>query len=127
MAGKLVHARKNAPVMIKGRRDFFKYRDLEVTEASGGAMRAQIMSGSAGMTRPTGWHTHQCEGQFIYVLRGWVELEFADGGKRVIEEGDSMFIPGGLPHNETRTSQELEILEVSLPADMGTVACAAPA
>ena len=37
------------------------------------------------------------------------------------KQGDSLFIPGGMRHNETATANELEILELSLPADMGTV------
>ena len=33
-----------APVYVQGRRNFFKYRDLGVTAASNGWMRAQLMS-----------------------------------------------------------------------------------
>ncbi len=36
------------------------------------------------------------------------------------------YIPGGLRHNELATSATLEILEVSVPADMGTVPCDPP-
>ena len=43
-----------------------------------------------------------------------------------IEEGDSLFIPGGLPHNEIATSNTLELIEVSVPADMGTESCDPP-
>lgn len=66
---KLAIARKNAPVFIKGRRDFFKYRDLGVTGATGGTMRAQITSASQGLSRPTGWHYHSCQAQFVYILK----------------------------------------------------------
>jgi quercetin dioxygenase-like cupin family protein len=90
-------------------------------------MRAQIMSALTGMTKPTGWHYHVCEGQFVYTLKGWVELEFADGSECRLEAGDSCFIPGGMPHNEIRTSDDVEILEICLPADMGTVPCEPPA
>jgi hypothetical protein len=31
-----------------------------------------------------------------------------------------------LRHNETATAEELEILEVTMPAHMGTVACERP-
>ena len=51
---KLAHARISEPVLVKGRREFFKYRDLGVTEASAGAMRAQVMMSSQGMSRPSG-------------------------------------------------------------------------
>lgn len=124
---KVAHARAAEPVLVKGRRDFFKYRDLGVADASAGALRAQVMSSSQGMSRPTGWHYHECEGQFIYMLDGWVDLEFEDGRTIRVEKGDSLFIPGYLRHNEIRTSEKMEILEVSSPGIMGTTPCDPPA
>ena len=124
---KVAHGRIAEPVLVKGRRDFFKYRDLEVADASAGRLRAQVMSSSKGMSRPTGWHYHECDGQFIYIMKGWVELQFEDGRTIKVEEGDSLFIPGYLRHNETRTSDEMEILEVSVPGELGTKPCEAPA
>ena len=115
------------PDYVEGRRSFFKYRDLGVTKASDGWMRAQLMQAVTGMTQPTGWHYHVCEGQFVYALKGFVELEFEDGTQCRLEAGDSCFIPGGLRHNEIRTSDDVEILEVCLPANMGTVPCDRPA
>jgi len=118
---KLAVTSAKEPEFVKGRREFFKYRDLGVTKATDGWMRAQVTSAITGMTQPTGWHYHVCEGQFVYTLKGWVELEFEDGTHCRLESGDSIFIPGGMRHNELRTSDDLEILEVSVPADMGTV------
>jgi uncharacterized cupin superfamily protein len=114
------------PDYVEGRRNFFKYRDLGVTAASNGWMRAQLMQAVTGMTEPTGWHYHVCDGQFVYALKGFVELEFEDGSQCRLEAGDSCFIPGGLKHNEIRTSDDIEILEVCLPANMGTVPCEPP-
>ena len=117
---------ENAP-QVPGRREFFTYIDLGVTAASQGRMRAQLTRATSGMTQPTGWHYHTCELQFVYALRGWVDLEFEDGTKVRVKAGDSIFIPGGLRHNETATSDDLQILEVSVPADMGTQPCDPPA
>jgi mannose-6-phosphate isomerase-like protein (cupin superfamily) len=114
------------PDYVEGRRDFFKYRDLGVTGASDGWMRAQVMSAVTGMTEPTGWHYHTCESQFVYCLKGWVELEFENAPTVRMEAGDSMFIPGGCIHNELRTSNDIEILEVSTPGELGTVPVDAP-
>src|SRR5271170_5250795 len=116
-----------APDFVEGRRSFFRYRDLGVTAASNGWMRAQLTTAITGITKPTGWHYHVCEGQFVYTLKGWVELEFEDGSSCRLEAGDSVFIPGDMPHQDNRTSDDLEILEVSVPADMGTVAVDPPA
>ena len=60
------------------------------------------------------------------MLSGWVDLEFAGGRKERVGSGDSIYIPGGTPHNETATSDAFELLEVSIPADMGTVPCDKP-
>ena len=124
--GKLTHATPTTAPLVAGRRSFFKYRDLGVTAASSGKIRAQVTIGADGMTQPTGWHYHVCEGQFVYMLSGWVDLEFEDGQKLRIQSGESLYIPGGLRHNETAASKDLELLEISVPADMGTVACDPP-
>ena len=124
---KVAHARSAEPVLVKGRREFFSYRDLGVAEGSAGTMRAQVMTSSQGLSQPTGWHYHECDGQFIYILKGWVDLQFEDGRTLRVEQGDSLFIPGHMRHNEIRTADELEILEVSTPGEMGTVACEPPA
>ena len=125
--GKVAVSRAKAPDYIPGRRDFFKYRELGVTEATDGFMRAQVTIGTEGLTEPTGWHYHLCDAQFVYMLKGWVELEFEHEGKIRLEEGDSINIPGYLPHNEIRASNELEILEISVPAKLGTKPCDKPA
>lgn len=125
-ADDVVVAKISNPVEVPGRRDFLKYRELGVTKASQGRIRAQVTSASEGLSEPTGWHVHLCEGQFVYMLSGWVDLEFAGGRKERVEAGDSIYIPGGTPHNETATSDTFELLEVSVPADMGTEVCDAP-
>ncbi len=116
---------ENAP-SVPGRRSFFKYRDLGVTEASCGKLRAQVMQSIDGMTEPTGWHYHVCDGQFVYMLKGWVDLEFETGERVRVNAGESLFIPGGRKHNETALSDDSEILELSVPSDMGTVPCESP-
>lgn len=120
---KLAVAQTGDAKYVEGRRAFFKYRDLGVTEATGGRMRAQETSAEAGLSEPTGWHYHLCEIQFVYMLEGWADLEF-EGGRTVrLQPGDSVMIPGGAPHQEVRTSNSFKLLEISLPAEMGTVAC----
>ena len=111
---------------VDGRRAFFKYRDLGVTEGTNGKMRAQVTSAEAGLSEPTGWHYHECDVQFVYMLEGWVDLEFEDGREVRLAAGDSVMIPGGERHQEVRTSESMRLLEVSLPAEMDTVSCEPP-
>ena len=122
-AKEVVIARADNPELVQGRREFFSYRELGVTKATDGQMRAQVTIATQGLSEETGWHVHLCEGQFVYILDGWVDLEFAGNRKERIVAGDSIFIPGDTPHNETATSEEFQILEVSIPADMGTEPC----
>lgn len=112
---------------VEGRRAFWKYADLGVTEATGGKMRAQITTTDMGLTQPTGWHYHTVEMQYVYLLDGWVDLDFEDGSSCRMQPGDSVLIPGGVRHQEVRTSPKFEFLEISLPAEMGTVNCDPPA
>ena len=124
---KLAHATPETAQIIKGRREFFAYHDLGVTGATNGRMRAQVMKSTQGLSEPTGWHYHVCEQQFVYMLKGWVDLVFEDGRQIRLSAGDSLMIPGGLRHNETATSEEMDALEVSVPAEFGTVPCDPPA
>jgi len=123
---KLAISKKNEARYVEGRRAFFQYRDLGVTEATGRRVRAQVTSARAGMTEPTGWHSHVCDMQFVYVTRGWVDLEFEEEGEVRLGAGDSVMIPGGMRHQEIRTSDDFEFVEVSVPADMGTQPCPPP-
>jgi len=125
---KVVVATADDPHFTPGRRPEIRYRDLGVQEATGGRMRAEVMHVSAGSpAQPTGWHYHECEIQFLYMLKGWVDLEFGDRGVVRLKEGDSMMIPGGTVHQEIQASPTMELLEVSVPARLGTVNCAPPA
>jgi quercetin dioxygenase-like cupin family protein len=123
---KVAVATKENADYVAGRRAYFKYRDLGVTSGTNGFMRAQVTSAEKGMSQPTGWHIHKCQAQLVYMLSGWIDLEFEDRKVR-IQAGDSIMIPGNTPHNETGTSDTFELLEVSVPADMGTEPCEAPA
>lgn len=125
LAQRLAYATPETAPLLPGRRSFFKYRDLGVTTATDGRMRAQITL-ATGEMQQTGWHYHLCDSQFIYALRGWVDLVFEDGRNIRVSAGESLLIPGGLKHNELAFSQNLELLEVSIPAKMGTVACDPP-
>jgi hypothetical protein len=109
-----------------GRRAYFDYFDHGVKDATGGFMRAERIRSKQGLGQPTGWHYHTCTVQFVYQLTGWLELVFEDGTICRLHPGDTALIPGGMRHNELRASDDFEILEVSVPAQMGTVGCEAP-
>ena len=123
-AGKeAIYSPAASPDFVQGRRDFFKYRELAESD---GEFRAQVVSTSKGMSEPTGWHYHVCGAQFIYILNGTLDLDLEDGRSIHMVAGDSLYLPGGMKHNETSTSNDVEILEVMIPKLDDTVPCDAP-
>ena len=58
----------------------------------------------------------------MYVLKGWVEFKF-DGvpdPMRVIA-GSCLSQPAGVAHNVTQQSDDLELIEINMPADYVTM------
>ena len=108
-----------------GRREFLKYRDIGLAAATGERFRLLGMR-ATGENEETGWHYHVCDVQFVYVLKGWVELEFEGGRCEKLLAGSFASIPGGTLHNEKNLSDDLEVIEICSPADMGTVATDPP-
>ena len=89
-------------------------------------MRATLSTATGAMVTETGWHFHECEMQLAYITKGWIDLQFEDGTELRLEAGDILFVPGGVKHNEVRTSADIAGLEITIPAEMGTVACSRP-
>lgn len=120
------HAPLAGDSFVPGRRDFLRFRDLGIKEASQGRFGGVVIEAKQGMVEPTGWHYHECESQTLYMLRGWARMQLEDGTEMTLEEGGCLFIPGGVRHNEVATSDDMMSLEFTAPADMGTVACDPP-
>ncbi len=105
-----------------GLRAFFAYRDLGVTEATGGQFGAHVIRAVPGAGPKPEWHTHALGFQMVYVLRGWVEFEYADIGAVRLETGSSVVQPPGIRHREVAHSADLELLEITSPAEFDTAA-----
>lgn len=54
---KLTYATAETAPLVAGRRTFFNYRDLGVSDATDGRMRAQVTV-ATGVMQQTGWHYH---------------------------------------------------------------------
>lgn len=120
------HAPLSDDSFVPGRRDFLRFRDLGVAAASNGRTGAVVIEARQGMVEPTGWHYHECESQTLYMLRGWADMQLEDGRQIRLDAGGCLFLPGGFRHNEIATSDDMMTLEVTVPAEMGTVACEPP-
>jgi quercetin dioxygenase-like cupin family protein len=125
---KVVHLPLKDQPFVPGRRHNIKYRELGATEATAGKVRAQVMH-THGSQGPNGWHYHVCDIQFLYVLKGHIDLQFYPGTSLRLQAGDAITIPGGVVHQELGSNDDdggAQTLEISLPAELGTVGASEP-
>ncbi len=111
---------KDAEFESQGLRSFFEYRDLGIKAATGGRVGAHVIRAKPGKHGGSGWHTHYLEVQLVYVLKGWIELDYQGVGQVRLEAGTCVHQPPGIRHVEVAHSDDVEILEITLPADFTT-------
>ena len=117
---KVAFSHGDRPQYVAGRRAWVTYRELGVTAATGHAMRAQVIRAEEGGNQPTGWHVHHCDMQFLFGLKGAIHIAFSPDHIVRLGEGDALMIPGGVIHAELGELDGAEILEVTVPAEIGT-------
>jgi quercetin dioxygenase-like cupin family protein len=111
----------------RGLRAFFEYRDLRIKEATGGAFGAHVIRGIPGAHATGAWHTHDLPFQMFFVLKGWVKFEYEDIGEKTFQAGDCCYQPRLVKHREIAHSEDVEILEITGPAEFVTEEVPAPA
>ena len=106
----------------EGLRADVEYRDLGLAAATGGRIGAKHIRAIAPLPAPTGWHWHDMDAHFVYVLRGWLVFRFAgvEGDVR-LAAGEGLSQPAGVPHDVIARSDDLEVLEINAPAEYATV------
>ena len=104
-----------------GPRADVEYRDLQLAVATGGRLGAKHIRAIAPFDKETGWHWHDMTGHIVYVLRGWIAFRYAGMEREVkVLPGGCLSQPGGVPHNVVGRSDDLELIEINLPATFGT-------
>ncbi|UEM23117.1 cupin domain-containing protein [Skermanella mucosa] len=103
-----------------GLRSFFEYRDLAIKEATAGRFNAHVIRARPGERSPGEWHRHDLDFQMVYVLRGWVRFEYEGVGEVLLRRGSCVHQPAGIRHREVEHSDDLEMLEITSPAEFGT-------
>jgi mannose-6-phosphate isomerase-like protein (cupin superfamily) len=116
-----LHDARDAAFTRDGPRADVEYRDLGWAEATAGAIGAKHIRAIRPFDAETGWHWHDMTGHFVYVLRGWIKFRY-DGvdGEVTVNAGSSLSQPAGVPHNVVGRSDDLELIEINLPAVFGT-------
>jgi hypothetical protein len=110
-----------------GLRTYAKYRDLGIAEASNGLARAHVIRlvGPCNPAEVSKLHFHDVEFQMVYVLKGWVKTYMQGQGETLMQEGSAWTQPPRIKHLIMDYSDDVELLEVILPADFKTVELAA--
>ncbi len=104
----------------QGLRQFFAYRDLGIAGATDGGFGAHVIRAVPGKHAVGDWHTHDLSFQMVFVLKGWVRFEYEGQGEFTFEPGDSVLQPPGIRHREVAHSDDLELLEITSPAEFET-------
>lgn len=106
-----------------GLRAYAHYRDLGIAAATNGLARAHVirMLPPCNPHEVSKLHTHAVDFQMVYVLKGWVKSYLEGVGETLMKEGSCWTQPPKIRHMILDYSDDVELLEVILPADFKTV------
>jgi mannose-6-phosphate isomerase-like protein (cupin superfamily) len=104
----------------RGLRSFYEYRDLGVKQATSGRVDAHVIRAAAGTEFSSQPHIHKTSFQLVYILKGWIEFEYEGQGRVRLEAGSCVHQPPEIRHREVGHSEDIEMLEIVLPAGFQT-------
>ena len=106
-----------------GLRTYAKYRDLGIADATHGLAQAHVIRlvGPCNPTEVSKLHYHDVEFQMVYVLKGWVKTYMEGQGETLMKQGSAWTQPPRIKHLIMDYSDDVELLEVILPAEFKTV------
>ena len=104
-----------------GLRKFLQYRDLGIKAATKGNMLAHIIRAAPGVPHEGKAHLHAHQFQMIYVIKGWIRFQYEGQSEEItLTAGSCAYQPPSLNHREIGHSDDLEMLEIVMPADFET-------
>lgn len=104
----------------QGLRAFFEYRGLGIAEATQGKFGAHVIRAVPGRHSEGQWHIHDLDFQMVYVTRGWVIFDYEGQPEQILRAGSCVLQPPGIRHREVRHSNDMELLEITSPAEFAT-------
>src|ERR1700761_6705862 len=106
-----------------GLRAYAQYRDLGIAAASHGLAQAHVIRliGPCNPAEVSKLHLHHVDFQMVYVLKGWVKTYLEGEGEHVMQQGSAWTQPPKVKHMILDYSDDVELLEVILPAEFKTV------
>ena len=106
-----------------GLRAYAHYRDLGIADATGGLAQAHVIRliGPCNPSEVSKLHFHDVDFQMVYVLKGWVKTYMEGQGETLMQQGSAWTQPPKIKHLIMDYSDDVELLEVILPAEFKTV------
>jgi mannose-6-phosphate isomerase-like protein (cupin superfamily) len=106
-----------------GLRTYAHYRDLGIAAASHGLAQAHVIRliGPCNPAEVSKLHYHHVDFQMVYVLKGWVKTYLEGQGETLMKQGSAWTQPPRIKHLILDYSDDVELLEVILPAEFKTV------
>ena len=106
-----------------GLRAYAHYRDLGIADASHGLAQAHVIRliGPCNPSEVSKLHFHDVDFQMVYVLKGWVKTYMEGQGETLMQQGSAWTQPPKIKHLILDYSDDVELLEVILPAEFKTV------
>jgi quercetin dioxygenase-like cupin family protein len=104
---------------IPWRMEGFEARDIGIASATDGLARVRV-------ARPVGqpqlkFVSHDADLLFMFLLNGSVELNCDQMDSELLTTGDSFIVPSSMKHSLSKCSEDMELLEVVLPAEFNTI------
>ena len=103
-----------------GLRPFFQYRDLGLKAATDGRVVAHVIRAKPGVPAVSERHYHAVEFRMVYVLKGWIRFDYEGVGEVTLKAGSCVHQAPGIRHTELGHSDDLELIEIVMPADFET-------
>ena len=106
-----------------GLRAYAHYRDLGFAGATNGLAQAHVIRliGPCDPAEVSKLHFHDVDFQMVYVLKGWVKTYMEGHGESLMEQGSAWIQPPRIKHLIMDYSDDVELLEVILPAEFKTI------
>ena len=114
---RFVHHRAGEAVWAPHRLPGFVARDTTIGENTGGVAGVHVVRRGEGAAQRT---VHEGDILFTFVMEGRMTLEGDGQEAHALEPGDAFVIPPGLATCYRDGSEDLELLEVALPAEVPT-------
>ena len=114
---RFVHHALDDAVWMPFRMDGFEARDTGISDGTNGVAGVQVARRIHG---PIQWSSHDSDILFTFVMSGTMNLKSEGRAPVSLASGDAFVVPPGMAVHYGDPSEDLELLEVSLPGIFNT-------